>query len=134
MQNIILMKNITMVWLWVLLFSGSLAAQNPIIRGVVKDASDESELIGVNIVKKGSADGTVSDENGRFRWELKPGQVILEFSYLGYETQRRVIDASAGEVIEIRILLRQKESLLTTVVVSASKSENKIGAEPDTMA
>src|SRR5690625_2375641 len=97
MQNIILMKNITMVWLWVLLFSGSLAAQNPIIRGVVKDASDESELIGVNIVKKGSADGTVSDENGRFRWELKPGQVILEFSYLGYETHRELLDLSQGQ-------------------------------------
>src|SRR5690625_7661748 len=119
MQNIILMKNITMVWLWVLLFSGSLAAQNPIIRGVVKDASDESELIGVNIVKKGSADGTVSDENGRFRWEWKPGQGILEFSYLGYETKQRVIDASAVEVMELKILLGKKDSLLTNVVVPA---------------
>lgn len=118
-----------MVWLWVLLFSGSLAAQNPIIRGVVKDASDESELIGVNIVKKGSADGTVSDENGRFRWELKPGQVILEFSYLGYETHRELLDLSQGQEVYLEIKLAKKESLLEAVVVTASKFEKKLGEE-----
>src|SRR5690625_2093272 len=104
-------------------------AQKAVVHGFVMYVSYHKFLMGVNIMEKGNSGGTSTDENGRFRWELKPGQVILEFSYLGYETQQRVIDASADEVIEIKILLSQKESLLTTVVVTASKFEKKIGEE-----
>src|SRR5690625_1662243 len=104
-------------------------AQKAVVHGFVTDASDHKFLMGVNIMEKGNSGGTSTDENGYFYLELELGPQILEFSYLGYETQRRVIDASADEVIEIRILLSQKESLLTTVVVTASKFEKKIGEE-----
>lgn len=104
-------------------------AQKAVVHGFVADASDQKFLMGVNIMEKVNSGGTSTDENGYFYLELEPGPQILEFSYLGYETQRRAIDASAGEVIEIKILLSQKESLLTTVVVTASKYEKKIGEE-----
>src|SRR5699024_6877156 len=104
-------------------------AQKAVIQGFVTDASDHKFLMGVNIMEKGSSGGTSTDENGYFHLELEPGPQILEFSYLGYETQRKTIVASADEVIEIKIELREKGSLLTTVVVTASKFEKKIGEE-----
>ena len=40
-------------------------AQTSEVRGTVKDANGES-LIGVNVVRKGTSDGTVTDLDGNF--------------------------------------------------------------------
>lgn len=62
----------------------SLFAQTKIIKGVVADSSGEP-LIGVNIVEKGTKNGTITDFNGKFVLTVSPG-AKLKISYVGFKT------------------------------------------------
>lgn len=118
-----------MTWLWIFMAFSPLMSQSAIVRGVVMDASDDIVLVGVNIVNKKSEDGIISDEDGRFDWELEPGKVVLEFSYVGYDTHREILNLFPGQEEYLEIKLMKKESLLEAVVVTASKFEKKLGEE-----
>ena len=58
-------------------------AQITKITGYVKDQSGEP-LIGVNVMEKGSANGTVTDLNGYYSIAVKSSAAVLHFSYIGY--------------------------------------------------
>ena len=55
------------------------------ITGVVLDASDEP-IIGASVVEKGTTNGGITDINGRFTLNVRPG-AILKISYVGYQPQ-----------------------------------------------
>ncbi len=71
--------------LFIMQCSFVLSAQQPSLSGKVTDKSDNSELIGVTIVIKGTRYGTVTDENGSYKIELPAGTYQVEVSYIGYE-------------------------------------------------
>lgn len=65
----------------------SMAANNK-VSGVIKDATDKSALVGVNVsLKQGDqqVSGTVTDAHGKFSLEAETGEFVLECSYIGYE-------------------------------------------------
>ncbi len=74
-----------------LLLAGSLYAQKIAVTGKVTDASDGSPLPGVNIVEKGTTNGTVTDANGNYSLSVKQG-VTLAFSFVGYLTQEMPVN------------------------------------------
>ena len=117
-----------------LLSNFSLQAQNT-IRGTVYSQKDGSNLIGANLIIKGTGTGAVTDWDGRFsittREELP---LVLEVSYIGYQKQEIAIedfspvrifleeDQAVFETIEVRgsrILDRQKEAPLTVEAMDA---------------
>ena len=55
------------------------------ISGNVKDTNG-NPLIGVNILEKGTTNGTVTDFDGQFKLIVKES-AILEISFIGYEKQ-----------------------------------------------
>ncbi|WP_299361644.1 carboxypeptidase-like regulatory domain-containing protein [Winogradskyella sp.] len=61
------------------------------ITGVV--SNEDGPLPGANITLEGTNVGAVTDGNGEFKFpkKLKSGDVLI-FSYLGYETQKIIID------------------------------------------
>lgn len=67
------------------------------LSGLVKDKTTQSPLSYVNILLKQEKDslfvaGTVSNEAGRFTLAgIKPGNYFLEFSFVGYHTQKEVV-------------------------------------------
>ncbi len=69
------------------------------VSGQVKDETGQP-LPGVNILEKGTTNGTTTDSNGSYRLSVSDGNVTLVFSFIGYATQeievtnRTVIDAS----------------------------------------
>ncbi len=66
----------------------SMSANNK-VSGVIKDATDKSALIGVNVsLKQGDQQisGTVTDAHGKFSLETETGEFVLECSYIGYES------------------------------------------------
>ncbi len=69
------------------------------IRGTVTDINREP-LPGVNIIIKGTANGTVTDVDGKYKLTVTDESAVLVFSYIGYETQevavgaRQVVDVS----------------------------------------
>lgn len=104
------------------------AQQRIIITGKVTDAATNEELIGVNVSRKGSSAGTITDIDGNYTLEVANLQSdVLVFSYVGYETKeipvqgRRKIDIQLNE--ETKIL-----SELVVVGYGAQKKESVVGS------
>lgn len=83
------------------------------VSGVVKDAKGEF-LIGVSVLVKGTAIGTVTNYDGKFTIQVSKGET-LEFSYIGYAAQSVVV----GDGNIINVLLQEDSQALDEVVVTA---------------
>ncbi len=83
------------------------------VTGNVKDENG-APLPGVNILEKGTSNGTVSDANGNYRIIVSSSRSILIFSFIGSETQ----EITVGDRSEISVsLLASIETLSELVVV-----------------
>ncbi|HET6555997.1 MAG TPA: TonB-dependent receptor [Prolixibacteraceae bacterium] len=83
----IIRKNLKVLILILSLLVGNMAmAQQLVLSGKVTDSSSGETLPGVNIVVKGTANGTVSDMDGGYTLRVNPGDII-QFSSVGYERQ-----------------------------------------------
>lgn len=78
---------------FVLLFViwGNLFAQDITVSGVVTDANDNVPLPGVNIIVKGTANGTITDVDGKYQLKA-PANATLTFSYIGYIKKEVPVD------------------------------------------
>jgi TonB-linked SusC/RagA family outer membrane protein len=95
-----------------IIISNHLKAQDRTVSGIVRDMADETPLIGVNILVKGTAKGTITDINGAYTLEVASQEDILVFSYMGYISEeyqvgdRSVIDvALAPELTQLEELI-----------------------------
>lgn len=104
-------------------------AQDATIQGVVRDATTDELLFGVNVVEKGTTHGVSTGLDGDFTIQLSAGSKILVFSYLGYESREMRVNVTSGESRTLNVTLQEEVSLLETVVISASKFEKKLGEE-----
>jgi TonB family protein len=59
-------------------------SKTKIVRGKVIAAEDETELPGVNVLIKGTSDGTVTDAYGNYELVLSQPDATLVFSFIGY--------------------------------------------------
>lgn len=77
-----------------------------IIRGVVKD-EHKDPLPGVNVILKGTAQGTSTDADGRFELtaDFDKHDVIL-FSFIGYEPKEYDIKSGTSDVVEVTMNMR----------------------------
>jgi len=99
--NFKLMKKIA-IFLTIILLSANRFAdvQEIKISGTVTSADDGLAIPGVNIVEKGTANGTNSDINGEYEITVKSESSVLVFSFIGVQTEEitvksnRVIDVS----------------------------------------
>ena len=83
------------------------------ITGKVLDASDNSPLIGVNVVVKGTGTGTITDLDGNYSLAVPDSDAILEFSYTGYAA----LEMPVGNQSVIDISLQQGTQLDEVVVI-----------------
>ena len=86
-------------------------SQNSKITGIVTDES--GPLIGVSVIVKGSANGTITNIDGEFSINVPKTNKELVFSYLGYITQTVTI----GDQSRLTIKLKEKAANLEEVVV-----------------
>ncbi|MDD4438514.1 MAG: SusC/RagA family TonB-linked outer membrane protein, partial [Tissierellia bacterium] len=85
--------------------------QQSVVKGLVVDINGEP-LIGVNVLEKGTSNGTVTDYDGRFTLSTAENATLI-FSYIGFESieiERRGRD-------EIQITLQEDSEVLDEVVV-----------------
>ncbi len=90
-------------------------AQERVITGKVASAEDGSALPGVNVVVKGTTNGTVTDAEGKFSLSVPATGGNLVFSFIGLKTEEVVI----GERSVIDIQLGLDVTQLSEVVVTA---------------
>lgn len=114
-----------------LLLSFSLSAQSGKVAGTVTDESGEM-LTGANVVVKGTAVGTTTDENGHYELMLDAGSHTLVVSYVGFAEQEVSVTIRAGETARIDIVLAPGTNL-DEIVVSGSKRPEKLTESPATI-
>ena len=97
--------------------------QSSSITGSVRDANGEP-IIGANILVKGTTTGTLTDYDGNFSINCRPGSTLV-ISFLGYKTVE--VRASRG----MSVVLQEDVELLDEVVVvgyGTQKKANLTGA------
>jgi len=80
------------------------------ITGTVVDA--QGPVIGASVIEKGTSNGVVTDFDGNFTLNVKPGATIV-ISYIGYTTQ----EIAVGNRSTISVTLKEDNALLDEVVV-----------------
>ena len=88
-------------------FAYDVSAQT--IKGHVEEASGV-EIIGASIMEKGTTNGTVTDIDGNFQLNCKPGAKLV-ISYVGFTTQE--LAAQDG----MKVVLQEDNTTLNEVVV-----------------
>lgn len=98
----------------IFIFSNSFGQQptSVKIRGNIKDRATMETLIGVNVVIKGTTNGTITDMNGDFEINANEGNTLV-ISYVGFITQEIII----GKERNLSILLSENVEQLNEVVV-----------------
>ncbi len=96
-------------------------AQERTITGKVTDQNDGIALPGVNIRIKGTNRGTSTTADGSFAIKVGPGNVVLVFSYISYQT----LEFAAGGQGPMNIKLKSADNLMDEVVVTGYGSQNR---------
>lgn len=95
------------------------------VRGIVTDMQG-TPLIGVNVVQKGTTNGTVTDLDGKFAFQATPNSMIV-FTYIGFTKQEVAWDGKSS----MNVTLSEDTELLDEVVVvgyGTQKKANLTGA------
>lgn len=104
--------------LFVLLLSlgGLVWGQNGSVSGVVKDETNYG-LPSAGVRVEGTEMGALTDLDGNFKIEgLPEGQVILVFTYTGYNPSTRTVNVKAGEDTRVNVSL-EPENITTEEVI-----------------
>lgn len=91
-------------------------AQDRVISGRVTSSDDGSSLPGVNVIIKGTANGTVTDSDGKYSLSIPSNSVSLVFSFIGLKAQ----EIQVGEQSVIDVSLALDATQLTEVVVTGT--------------
>jgi TonB-linked SusC/RagA family outer membrane protein len=83
------------------------------IAGTISDVNNEP-LIGVSVVVKGTANGTITDMNGKYTIRANEKDVLV-FSYMGYTAQEKTV----GRNTTFNITMQEDNVMLDAVVVTA---------------
>lgn len=109
-----------------LIFYSALSGQDTgILEGTIRDAESGEAMIAVNISANRES-GTISGEDGSYSLELRAGDHLLEFYYVGYKMESRELSIREGERIQLDVEMNMSTNMLDGVVVSAGKFEQKL--------
>jgi len=106
-----------------MLFSTSYS-QNLKIYGTVRDASTNEPLAFTNILFNNTFTGTTTSLNGKFEAELPPARHELLISYVGYKTDKIIVELENSNV-ELDIYLVSTGVLLQEVSVFAANTTDE---------
>ena len=101
------------------------------ISGVVIDQKNKETLIGASVVVKGESRGTSTDFDGAFEIEYNILPMVLEVSYIGYETSEINIDKNTPQPITIK--LSTDKVVLDLIQVTDTRLTKKLKESPLTV-
>lgn len=108
-----------------LFLTASTFAQTATVRGVIRDDANGEPVSFASVFILGTTNGTSTNLDGFYSLDVEPGEYQLVATFLGYDSTITTINLTAGEVLNQAILLKESSVQLTTVDVSASRSEAK---------
>lgn len=117
------MRKILILLLFLPLF---IRGQNT-FKAVVKDYDTKENLFGVNVFIKSLNLGGSSDTNGVVVIANIPkGSYEIVFSYVGYEKKEVEFEFPLSQKLPIEILLKNEQKELSSIVVTSTRTNNRI--------
>jgi hypothetical protein len=116
-------KKIQLLFLFTLIATNMMAQKT--VTGVIKDDAGIT-LPGVNIVLKGTTQGTITDIDGNYSILVPGNDVILHFSYIGMLDQ----DIQVGDKTVINVTMASSAIAVSEVVVTGlgiKREEKSLG-------
>ncbi|MCB0506244.1 MAG: SusC/RagA family TonB-linked outer membrane protein [Cyclobacteriaceae bacterium] len=96
-------------------------AQDRTVSGTVTSADDGSPIPGVNVLLKGTTNGTVTDVDGNYKLTVPSDGGTLTISFIGFATQ----EIAVGSRAVIDVALESDIQQLSEVVVTAAGIERE---------
>ena len=119
-------------------------AQEKEISGQVVAAEDGSGLPGVNVVVKGTTNGTITDIEGNYKLSVADPTATLVYSFIGYATQEVAVANQSvlninlaqdvqqlGEIVVTAIGIEREKDALGYSVENVQGSKVQMVSEPD---
>ncbi|MEL7222808.1 MAG: carboxypeptidase-like regulatory domain-containing protein, partial [Bacteroidota bacterium] len=110
-------KLFTLIMLVVLVVSAATAQKS--VSGTVSSSEGEP-LIGVSILKQGTASGTVTDFDGKYQLDVVEG-TVLDFSYTGYASQTVTVGSESTYDVTLEEGVDLDEVVVTALGISREK-------------
>lgn len=105
-------RRYTLLSLFIFLTGFSLLSAQVTVTGTVTGAEDNVPIPGVNIIEKGTSNGTITNADGIFSINV-PSDATLVFSFIGMESQEVVV----GGQTTIDVALVSSTTELEEIVV-----------------
>jgi len=93
-----------------------------VVQGTVLSGSDNLGLIGVNIIEKGTSNGTITDIEGHYTLSVSGPNVIILFRYIGFKS----LEIPVNGQTEIDVVLEEDIEMLDEVVVVGYGVQKKV--------
>ncbi|MBI1768443.1 MAG: SusC/RagA family TonB-linked outer membrane protein [Bacteroidetes bacterium] len=103
-------------------FALSVWAQDLVVTGKVSSKEDGTALPGVNVVFKGTTNGTVTDSDGKYSLSVPGSGGILVFTFIGLKTEE--VEIGGRTVVDMQ--LAQDVTQLSEVVVTALNIKQEV--------
>ncbi|WP_276371017.1 SusC/RagA family TonB-linked outer membrane protein [Chryseolinea sp. H1M3-3] len=115
----LLLRTHVLFRIFFLLFAGSFVVSTAqgqfTVSGKVIVAEDQSSLPGVNILVKGTSNGTITDADGNYSINASSAEDVLIFSFVGYNAQE--VSVNGRNIVNVTLTSDAKQ--LSEVVVTA---------------
>jgi TonB-linked SusC/RagA family outer membrane protein len=90
------------------------------VTGVITDEAGE-EMPGVNVIEKGTTNGTVTDNTGKYVITVEGESSVLVMSFVGYSSKEEIV----GKRTEVNVQLAPDIQTLSEVVVVGYSTQEK---------
>jgi TonB-linked SusC/RagA family outer membrane protein len=109
-----------------------LPEQQRTVTGRITSADDGMGLPGVNVVVKGTSQGTITDMNGDYRVDVAGEATILIFSSVGYVAQEITVGARTTIDLQLKADVKALEEVIVTAL-GIKKEAKKLGYATSTV-
>jgi outer membrane receptor protein involved in Fe transport len=116
------MRNFTFLTLLLSVFLTFGALGQNTVRGVVQDA-DGASIPTVSVVVKGTTNGTVTDMDGKFSFDVEKFPVTLVVSFVGYETLKTTVSSSVPQTFVLQSGVGLEEVTITGSMTVRTENE-----------
>lgn len=95
-----------------LIFSLTAFSQGQTVTGKITDAQTGEALPGVNVVQKGTTNGTVTNADGHYAIKVSSADAVLVVSFIGYTTQEVALNGRSQVDVSLEISFMQLDEVV----------------------
>ena len=116
-----------LIFVFAAIFAQESLAQT--ISGKVIDTQSGEPIIGVNVIEKGTSNGTITDIDGNYKLALSGSDgAVLVFSFIGYVTQEVSVSNQSIIDISLNVDVYNLEEVVVTGLATTVKRSNLANA------